>query len=89
MAKASYAKHRKVVGFIRRDFFDQYFSLGLPQSVWEGELDGRYAILYLVIGPVAAKREDQMLFADADQISFHSERAATILKNAELMTMEL
>jgi hypothetical protein len=43
----------------------------------------------VVIGPVAAKWEDQMLFADADQVSFHSKRATSILKNSELMMMEL
>ena len=43
----------------------------------------------IVVGPVAAKWADRMLFAEADQISFHTERASNILTQAEVLSVEI
>jgi hypothetical protein len=43
----------------------------------------------VVVGPVADKWKDKFLIEDADQVSFHTDKAASILKNAELIKLEL
>jgi hypothetical protein len=46
-----------------------------------GHKSGGTVLYYdCVVGPVAAKWQDRMLFSDTDQISFHNKESVTILR---------